>query len=81
MERYSGLVDWKINTVKMFTITKAIFKCNAIPIKIPMAVFTETEQTILQLLWNHKKNTNSQSNLGKEESWRHHRPEFQSHSN
>ena len=65
MERYSGLVDWKINTVKMFTITKAIFKCNAIPIKIPMAVFTETEQTILQLLWNHKKTRIAKAILGK----------------
>ena len=49
----------------MFIKTKAIFKFSAIPIKIPMAVFTETEQTILQLLWNHKKTQIAKPILGK----------------
>ena len=38
-------------------------QCN--PYQIPMAVFTETEQTILQLLWNHKKTRIAKEILGK----------------
>ena len=49
----------------MFIITKAIFIFNAIPIKILMAVFTETEQTIPQLLWSHKKTQIAKAILGK----------------
>ena len=38
----------------MFTLPKAISGVYAIPIKIPMAYFTDIEQTHQKFIWNHK---------------------------
>ena len=45
----------RINTVKMRLLAKAIYKFNAIPIKLPMVFFRDLEQIISQVVWKYRK--------------------------
>ena len=45
----------RINIVKMAILLKAIYRLNAIPIKIPIQFFTELQRAVCKLFWNNKK--------------------------
>ena len=55
MERYAMFLGRRINIVKVTTLRNAINRFNVIPIKLPMAFFTELEQKFLQFIWKHKR--------------------------
>ena len=61
----------RINTVKMTILSKAVYRFNAIPIKLPIVFFRKIKHMISQFVRKYKKTLNSQSNPEKEEwSWR-----------
>ena len=45
----------RINIVKMITLPKAIYRFNAILVKLPLAFFIELEQKMSQFVWKHKR--------------------------
>ena len=56
----------EINIITIFILSKAVYRVNAIPIKIPMAFFIELGQIILKCVWSPKRSQIARTNSRKE---------------
>ena len=62
MERYTTFLDWTNQYCEKDYTTQSNLQINEIPMKLPIAFFTEVEQNKFTLCMKTQSTTNSQSN-------------------
>ena len=63
MERYTTFLDWTNQYCEKDYTTQSNLQINEIPMKLPIAFFTEVEQNKFTLCMKTQSTTNTQSNL------------------
>ena len=76
MEIFFHAVGLEESILWKWLYTQGNLQIHAIPIKLPMAFFTEPEQNILTFSWKHKRPQIAKAIL-KKKSWRNHPPWLQ----